>query len=240
MGKIKILVVEDEMIIADNICDTLTDLGYVVLGPAINYTEAIAIMEKETPDIAMLDIQLSGRKTGIDIAKKIKETYNFPFIFLTSNTDFATVNEAKKTLPPAYLIKPFTKEELYTSIEIVLYNYSVKVGEAKTNEIVINNAFFIKEKGVYHKIIFEEIAYLKADHVYLEIKLITGKTYVVRTSLNDIIMKLSSKFIRIHRSYIVNSDFLQQIEVSSLLVNNEKLPIGKKYKEEILEKLSIV
>ena len=84
MEKKKVLVVEDEIIIADNICDSLIDLGYEVTEPAINYTEAILIIEKEKPDIAILDIHLSGKKTGIDIAKKINENYNFPFIFLTS------------------------------------------------------------------------------------------------------------------------------------------------------------
>ena len=70
MNKLKILVVEDEMIIADNICDALDDLGYESLEPAISYTEAIIRIEEEKPDFAILDIQLSGRKTGIDIAKK--------------------------------------------------------------------------------------------------------------------------------------------------------------------------
>ena len=70
MDKVKILVVEDEIIIADNICDTLNSLGYEALEPAINYTEAIELIENTKPDIAILDIQLSGQKTGIDLAKK--------------------------------------------------------------------------------------------------------------------------------------------------------------------------
>lgn len=126
MSKVKILVVEDEIIIADNICDTLTDLGYETLEPAINFTEAVELIESESPDIAILDIQLSGQKTGIDLARKINEDYNFPFIFLTSNSDTVTLNEAKKLMPPAFLVKPFSKEELYTSIEIALYNFSNK------------------------------------------------------------------------------------------------------------------
>lgn len=62
MGKIKVLVVEDEIIIADNICDTLEDLGFETIEPAINYTEALALIETKKPDIAILDIQLSGKK----------------------------------------------------------------------------------------------------------------------------------------------------------------------------------
>ena len=151
MDKVKILVVEDELIIADNICDALEDLGYEALEPAINYTEAIARIEEEKPDIAILDIQLSGKKTGIDIARKIRESYNFPFIFLTSNSDALTVNQAKEVMPPAYLVKPFSKDEIYTSVEIALHNFSKKIGEADDNKLIIKDSLFVKDKGFYNK-----------------------------------------------------------------------------------------
>lgn len=239
MNKIKVLVVEDEMIIADNICKALTALGYEALEPVINYTDAIIAIEQEAPDIAILDIQLSGEKTGIDIATEIRKKYDFPFIFLTSNADTATVSQAKKTLPPAYLVKPFTKDELYTAIEIALYNYSIKSGNSEQDDIIINNALFIKSKGIYHKITFDEITYLKADHVYTELKLEDEQSFTVRTSLNTIIAKLSSKFIRTHKSYIVNTDYLKQIGATELTINNEVIPLGKTFRKGILEKVNI-
>ena len=124
MKKTKILVVEDEILIADNICKTLKNLGYETLEPAINYTEAMLTIKKEQPDFAILDINLSGKKTGIHIAQQIRSLYNFPFVFLTANSDLATLNLAKEVLPNGYLIKPFSKEELFTSIEIALHNFS--------------------------------------------------------------------------------------------------------------------
>lgn len=92
MSKIKVLIVEDEVIIADNIRDTLKNLDYNVFEPAINFTEAIETIKSEKPDIAILDVQLSDKKTGIDLAKVISEQYNFPFIFLTSNSDDSILN----------------------------------------------------------------------------------------------------------------------------------------------------
>ena len=124
MKKLKVLVVEDEIIIADNICRTLQSLGYEVFEPALNFSEAVASIENEKPDIAILDIHLAGAKTGIDLAKKINHSYNFPFIFLTANADVSVVNNVKKVAPQAYLIKPFSKNELYTSIEIAIHNFS--------------------------------------------------------------------------------------------------------------------
>ena len=144
MKKVKILVVEDEILIADNICDTLEELGYEALEPAINYTEAIETIENEKPDLAILDIQLSGTKTGIDVAKEILDNYNFPFIFLTSNADLSTINEAKKVTPSAYLVKPFSKNELFSSIEVALYNYAKKAELLNNENLVIKDALFLK------------------------------------------------------------------------------------------------
>lgn len=239
MSTIKILVVEDEMIIAGNICDNLEELGYEVFEPAISYTEAINSMERELPDIAILDVQLSGVKTGIDVAKVIREKYNFPFIFLTSNSDKATVDEAKEVMPPAYLIKPFSKEELYSSIEIALHNYSKKVGEIKDTSLVIKDAVFIKDKGVYTKVLFDDILYLKSSHVYVEIVLKNKQKHVIRESLNDILSSFNEKFLRVHRSFIINTKYLNSISQLSLTVLDENIPIGKKYKEDMLKSINV-
>ncbi|WP_420571592.1 LytR/AlgR family response regulator transcription factor [Kordia sp.] len=240
MNKVKILVVEDEIIIADHLCDTLDDLGYEALEPVINYTEAIEAIEVETPDLAILDIQLSGRKTGIDIAEKIRKDYDFPFIFLTSNSDPLTVSEAKKVMPPAYLVKPFTKDELYTSIEIALYNYSKRIGEVNDDELIIKDAFFIKEKNIFIKLKFEEILFIKSEHVYAEIQLTNNQKHVIRGNLNKIITKLNKQFVRVHRSYIVNLDYLQKIDQNNIIVLNVNIPIGKKYKDDLLQKINLL
>lgn len=240
MSKVKILVVEDEIIIADNICDTLNDLGYEALEPVINYTDAIETIEKDKPDLAILDIQLSGKKTGIDLAEKIRKNYDFPFIFLTSNADPLTVSQAKKVMPPAYLIKPFTKDELYTAIEIAVYNYSRRVGEVDEEELIIKDAFFIKEKHTFIKLKFEDILYIKSEHVYAEIQLTNNQKHLIRGNLNKIITKLNTKFVRIHRSYIVNLDYLQQIDQNNIVLLNVSIPIGKKYKDDLLQKINLL
>lgn len=240
MKKVKILVVEDEIIIADSICNTLNELGYHALEPAINYSEAIEIIEVEKPDIAILDIQLSGKKTGIELAKKIREKYHFPFIFLTSNSDSITINQAKQVTPPAYLIKPFSKEELFSSIEIALHNFSSKLGDLMGDNLILKDAFFIKEKGIFTKVYFSDILYLKSEHVYIEIILINNQKYVVRTSLNEIINKLNHGFIRVHRGYIININYIDQINSSSLKIKNDEIPIGKKFREEIMNRISLI
>ncbi|AUC85962.1 DNA-binding response regulator [Polaribacter sp. ALD11] len=240
MSKVKVLVVEDEVIIADNICDALKDLGYEALEPAINYTEALATIEKEKPDIAILDIQLSGKKTGIDLARKIKEKNDFPFIFLTSNSDKHTIDLAKEVMPPAYLIKPFSKEELYSSIEIALHNFSNNIGNVLEDSLIIKDSLFVKNKGYFTKVSFKDILYLKSSHVYIEIMLEDTQKFVVRTSLNNILESLDSSFVRVHRCYIINTKYLTQINHTLVKIKGEEIPVGRKYREDIVKRINLI
>ncbi len=236
MKKIKVLVVEDEIIIADNICKTLQILGYNVLEPALNFSEAIEIIEQQKPDIAILDIHLSGKKTGIDLAKIINQDYQFPFIFLTANADFNSVNAAKEVAPYAYLVKPFSKNELFTSIEIALHNFIKKELERNAK---VKNFIFIKQKNSFKKILFDDILFIKSDHIYVEIHCKNEQKFIHRSSLNEIKEKLNNYFIRIQRGYIVNGNCVIKVNQNSLQIADYTIPIGKKYKENVLKKLQL-
>lgn len=242
MSKVKILVVEDEIVIADNICDSLDELGYEVFEPAINYTEAVELLKTERPDIAMLDIQLAGSKDGIDLAWHIKENYNIPFIFLTSNADPRTVERAKKLTPPAYLIKPFVKDDLYTSIELALYNHygdSFSRQDAEEPQVIIKDAIFVKSKNLFQKVRFSEIMFIKSEHVYVELFTENGKSYLIRNSMNAFCEKLPKDFFRVHRSYAINMQHLDAINTSYIVVGGGEVPIGKTYREELMKMVRI-
>ena len=240
MSNVKILVVEDEVVIADNICMILEDLGYDVLEPAINYEEALETIKEDVPDLAILDIQLAGRRDGIDLAWKIKEDYDFPFIFLTSNADAATVERAKKVAPPAYLVKPFNKDDLYTSIEMALFNYVGKKKEEDDSEdLLIRDAIFVKEKNLFHKIRLTDIRFLKSDHVYVEVHTVKGNKHLIRGSLTDLSERLPKNFYRTHRSYTINVDQMDAINSAYVLMNGEQIPIGKNYRDELLSKIRV-
>jgi DNA-binding LytR/AlgR family response regulator len=235
MNRVKIAVVEDEIIIADNICESLTALGYNVLEPAITYTEGKELIDTEQPDIAILDIHLSGRKDGVDLALYIKETHDIPFIFLTAHADKATVERAKIVNPPAYLVKPFTKEELYTAIEVALFNHEqnkLLQGETEQKPFI-----FIKQKNYFLKLKLENILFLKSDHVYLEIYLVNNEKYVLRESMADFESKLTTDFIRIHRSYLVNFQHIEFVDATTVKVASSELPLSKQFRPILLEKM---
>jgi DNA-binding LytR/AlgR family response regulator len=235
MNRVKIAVVEDEIIIADNLCESLQALGYNVLEPAISFTEGKELIDTELPDIAILDIHLSGRKDGVDLALYIKETHDIPFIFLTAHADKATVERAKIVNPPAYLIKPFTKEELYSAIEVALFNH--QQAKLLQEDTVQKPYIFIKQKNYFLKLQLENILFLKSDHVYLEIHMVNQEKYVLRESLADFESKLNSNFIRIHRSYIVNFTHVDFVDAKIIKVASSELPLSKQFRSILLEKM---
>jgi two-component system, response regulator PdtaR len=124
MSNIRFAIVEDEPIIAEDIGYTLTQLDFDVCGIAYNYNKAIELIQKTKPDFALLDINLNGGQEGIEIANWLNKNYRIPFIYLTSYSDKNTLEQAKTTEPGGYIVKPFTQNALYASIEIALYNNS--------------------------------------------------------------------------------------------------------------------
>jgi PAS domain S-box-containing protein len=120
-----VLIVEDESIVAHDIQQTLTTLGYDALGIASSADEAIAIASKTCPDVALMDIRIKGRIDGIEAAGILQERFGVPIIYLTAHADEATVERAKKTEPYGYLLKPMKPAELITAIEIAVYKHEM-------------------------------------------------------------------------------------------------------------------
>ena len=242
MANIKVGIVEDEMLIGEGIAAALSQLGYLPTEPAVSYTEALEMIQREQPDILLIDIQLSGKKDGIDLAWKIREDYNVPFIFLTANSDVNTVERAKKLMPPAYLVKPFNKDELYTSIEICLHNFSAnqrKKEPADKENYIIKESLFVKQGQSFQKVKVEDIMYLESDNVYVYVYTQQNKL-LVRSKLQDYIDLIGLKhFFRVHRSFAVNINHIETIHSDSIIVNGREIPVGKIYRDELLRLLRI-
>lgn len=126
MNEIRILVVEDEPLIAMDIEQTLNNIDFAVSSIAGNYSDAIHQLKTNAPEAVLLDINLNDEKDGIDIANIINEQYHLPIIFLTSHADKGTLDRAKKTLPAGYIVKPFEERDLLAGLEIALYNFSMR------------------------------------------------------------------------------------------------------------------
>jgi two-component system, LytTR family, response regulator len=230
MEPIKVLVVEDELVIALNITNYLEKLGYKVVKCVSTFERAVKYLSEEKPDIAILDIKINGNKSGIDIATYITESIKIPFIFLTSVSDPRTFKQAKILNPSAYLLKPFSSDDLYTSIELAVHNYYNDDSTNDTSELADDSSFIIKSKSVYYRVAFKDILYAKSDHVYMELYTIDGKKHLIRSSINSLIKKLPNCFIQVHRSYIVNEKFIKEESNQTLMVNGTKIPISRSFK----------
>ena len=237
---LKILLVEDELIIAEDMTNMLERIGYEVIGSAIDFEEAIEILENEKPDLILLDVNLGGKRDGIDLAEEINKRFDIPFIFTTSYTDGPTIERAKKTHPINYLVKPFKQGQLYTAIEIAMLNLAKKEETTKTTteeseNLVIKDALFIKDKYSYIKLPLSEILWMKAENNYVEIHTAQRKE-LVRTNLGQFLEKINKKnFFRTHKSYAVNLDYMTRLDPTSVYIQDIEVPITKSYADELIK-----
>ncbi|MCF8448535.1 MAG: LytTR family transcriptional regulator DNA-binding domain-containing protein [Taibaiella sp.] len=240
MNRITIGIVEDESIIADDLQALLEDMGYLCPDPCASYNDAVEMIEQKKPDIVILDINLFGKPEGIRIAQHIRENYCIPFIFLTANSDCETVTKAKETRPDAYLVKPFQKADLYTSIEIALHNFKHSdLKEKSPKKKLIKNALFIKEGDYFHKVPFDEIIYLNSEHVYVTVHTV-NKKFLVRTSMQEYLENFDpSEFVRVHRSYVANLNKIEKINSHNIIVSGNEIPISKNHRDELLKMLHL-
>lgn len=243
MAGIKIGVIEDEIIIARSIISIITELGYSHCGPALSYTEAVDLVNHQRPDLLLLDINLSGKKDGIDVAEWVNEHAQIPFIFLTAFSDVQTIDRAKKVKPNAYLVKPFTREELYAAIEIAISNFgNGKPGkDAKgTGNLPNREAMFVKSNHQFLRISFNDILFIESEHNYVHVVLTDKKKILVRSVLSEFLHKLPIiSFLQVHRSYIINLKHVYAFDGTAVEMNGHKIPIGKSQLQVLMQRLGV-
>jgi DNA-binding LytR/AlgR family response regulator len=243
----KILMVEDDMIIAADISMQLTKLGYEVIGINTRGEDAINTIENNRPDIILMDIVLTGKMNGIEAARIILEKYQVPLIFLTSNSDDATFQQAITAKPYAFISKPFQKAELERTLKLTLQRIAVEresepIPETNDHVSVMEDRLFIRHKDQMVKVLLTEILFAEADRNYC--KIYTEKqNYLLSVPLRNIESQLpTNNFFRVHRSFVVN---LKEIDAISefheyLTIQSHQVPISRRLKEEVVKRLKMI
>ena len=192
MTEIKILIVEDEPIIAADIESALEKNEYKVSDVAYSMEDALLALKNNTPDLTILDINLSGAYEGIQVAELIKNSYQLPFIFLSSYSDKKTLDKAKHTEPSGYLVKPFTEPTLFTTIEIALYNHAqkMKLQFPEPNLSIINKNLAAHQLSQREFDLLYLIYNGKTNHRIAEELFISPNT--VKKHINNMYLKLDS------------------------------------------------
>ena len=249
MDTVNILIVEDEGIVALELQESLQQEGFGVAAIVDNGPEALELIKSEDIDLVLLDINIKGAWDGIETAVQLRRQKNIPFIYVTAYADSNTFERAKTTMPSAYLVKPFRINDLRKAIELAMFHFtqlqeSYQVAKEKLSKkesgdlegiLHFNNAIFIKQNYKYNKIAYDDIRYFRADGNYTFIETVSKK-YIVKYSLQNLVDIFSAdKFIRVHRSYAINMNYLTSFNENCLYLNEEEIPIGRNYKEMFMQ-----
>jgi two-component system response regulator LytT len=246
--KIKILIVEDEAIVAKDISVCLEKIGYEVLASFSKGEKALTFLEENTPDLVLMDIMLAGNISGIDASARIKKDYDIPVVFLTAYADEKTIERAKITEPYGYIIKPFKEIDLRTSIEMALYKFKKEKekfagveSSSFKNAPISSEYIYVKSNSKLVKVQNSNIIFVEAlkDYVIIHTE---KERFTIHSTMKDIEKKLPVKiFMRVHRSFILNLNKINSIDSSIVIIekSDKKIPIGGSYRESLFKRLNL-
>jgi DNA-binding LytR/AlgR family response regulator len=222
MKDLRILVVDDEVLIAEDLKDILNSFDIRSVYLAHSKSEAIKLLNDIKFDAALLDIRMEKELDGLELGELINSKFQIPFIYITAHSDMAMIQKIVKTKPAAYITKPFKKSDLFANINLI--NESIAEKEIKTLSI----------KDGYDTVIipYNNIIYMESEGNYVNIYCI-NKKMVSRQSLDSIIESLDSKlFFKIHRSYIINTSFVKRYSKKEVNLNEAVLPVSRNVADE--------
>lgn len=142
--RVRILIVEDEQIVAEDLRQTLENMGYSVVGVVSSGEGAVETARKEIPDLILMDIMLSGKMDGISAAHQIRSEHDIPVIYVTAYADSQLIERAKVTEPFGYIVKPFNEREVQSNIEIALFKHRLEKEIRKRDAILLALGFGVE------------------------------------------------------------------------------------------------
>lgn len=226
MSSTSILIVEDNLIVAEDIKEMLLELGYSVSGIARTYEDAMEQIGRSNPALALIDIRLASEKDGINFAEYLYAESKIPYLFVTASADPVHMNRAKRVHPWGYVLKPFRKDDLYAAIEIALSNFKFRESQTPSETKSIQ----IADTSGSVQVSENRIKYVRSSGNYVEIHLL-DKKMVIRSTLKSLKEQLSpDQFLQIHKSFIVNRSMISYVSAKKVQIEQETLPVGRAYK----------
>ncbi|MFK7970553.1 MAG: LytR/AlgR family response regulator transcription factor [Bacteroidia bacterium] len=239
---LNILILEDDPLFAIDIEMCVDELGYTKLGVFDRAEDALTYLGKHQADMLICDIQLKGELTGLDVAAWAGKK-NVPVVFVTSFLDDETFAKAKALAPCAYIIKPFKAGDLQRALELAALQVEPGNKEKDTENIYHpGKPFFLKHKNKLKKVAAEDIQYIVSDGNYATIVTKQGR-FVVKRSLLNIAKSLPEEiFVRVHRSYLVKFEAIDNIYPDSqeIGIGEERIPLGRAYKAGLMERFQVL
>lgn len=250
MQTLKILLVEDELLIAEELAAQLVSFGYAITDHVTNSDDALSAFKKRIPDLVLLDIQLRGSKLdGIELAKEINSIEKIPIIFLTGISDIETSERAKVVDPAYYLIKPCNPLQLRTALDYALYNFTYRKRARIEDSLKFNfppqcalystkDYFFARVNSKFVRVEIADIIYVKAESPGNYVRIVTEvDSFLQSLGLKDFSMQVPhTSLIRVSRSYLVNMNKIIAFDKGRVFVQVKdsqiEISIGSSFKSD--------
>lgn len=248
MKEERILIVEDDVNIAENIEEILELLGYINIDIANSANQAVKIIKKYKPDLVFMDIKLKGDKDGIELGEIVHQMVDVPIVFVTSYSDPTIIERAKRINPAGFIVKPFNTNDIHAIVEIVLYNKRVKPSvESVTakpldeSPYLVTDAVFIKSDNAFERVPYENIYYVEANGNMVTI-FTKAKNYSIRKSMKDMEDKLpTNMFLRVQKSFIVQLNQIDSFNTKDIVLKSgDVIQVGRQYYNSFLAKLNTI
>ncbi|MCY7358137.1 MAG: response regulator [Rudanella sp.] len=245
MDSLQILLIEDDLLTATDIKQALQQAGHRILAIARTYTEAIAAVKQQWPDLIIADIRLEGSSAdGIDTVEALLLRQPVPVIFLTANSEEETVSRTRLTRPAAFMLKPFRRRELVIQVELAYEQHQLIVQSVSVVSAPEPKILYLPIGKGYERIVPQEVLYLLADGSYVKLFQISDpKPRVLSMNLGALIPYFSApNFYRLSRSILINLDHLGRVERNQLYLTTQQEPIdiSENNRAELMKKLNVV
>lgn len=217
---IRILIVDDEVLIAETLKDYLQKLGYKQIKMTHSKKETFELLSFWKPHVALLDIRMEELYDGLEIGEQFKSEYKIPFMYVTAHSDMEMTQRILKSKPDGYITKPIRINELMVNLGMVIQRFHE-----------VQNEVLIEFKNGYdlERIHLSDLKYIKAEGNYVEIYLQSRKL-LVRNTLEAILQEMNNELIvRIHRSFAINTQKIKKRSSLEVDLGDIQLPISRSY-----------
>lgn len=268
MNPLKILIVENEILIAKQLSNYLKKQKYEIAGISRTGEQALELAKYENPDVILMDIDLDGEMDGIQAAASIHQSLIIPIVYLSQIVDSQTLKRASATYPATYLTKPYKNLDVRNAIEMAISSLSLLTNKHKKDVNIsldvnlkmpqklynvlhsIQDKIFIKkDNGSFDRLKFDEIVYIRTDDHTLIIETIFGEMKTNYTLAQFLEFFQAYPIFRIHKQYAINSNYVCSISKTELKLEytngfaeviQQTFKIGPSYQKEVLKNFTFL
>lgn len=244
MHNLQILAVEDESVHQANIKTLSRSLNFGLTDIVSEVPQAFESFKARTPDLVLMDLHLSSKQDGLELAREMKGFKNVPIIFTTSKTDTEGYEAVKAAGEGLCLYKPLEEDLLRISIEQSIRNLRQQFINNQNPVWPVSKpqSFFVRIGNKLKRIETNKIEYIEVEEKYCTIA-IENRQIHVKIALKDFLAKLpEQQFIRVHRNFVVNTECIQSIQLAEgeVVLNSRNVPFSRSYKEDLMQRLNLL